>query len=445
MVKPMTTKGNTMKLKTFFDDEFRLYSIADCVRSIPSVIDGFKPSQRKCIYGMIKRGENAGEIKIAQASGYISQVSDYHHGENSLNETLVGLAQDYTGSNNLNYLKPNGQFGSRLSSEASAPRYIFTEFTDAFRKIFKKEDDIILNYLESDGQQVEPDYYIPIIPNILINGARGMGTGYATRILKYNPKDLRDNITSILKRQQPEQLLPWYRGFKGTITSDESQIINTGCYEIVNTTTMRITELPIGVYLDDYKKQLFKLQDNGLIKDFENNSTETSFDFLLTVPRTTTQLSHEEIITKFKLVSRDTQNLTAWTETGHIKVFEDVQEIIEHFVEFRLGKYEERRKKLIELLTIDLDWMVEKRRFIEFYLNHSKEIANKSKKELEQLLIDNQFVNILKLLDIRIYNLTKDDISKLETQIEKTTKDIEVLNKTNCVKMYLKELESLDV
>ena len=434
-----------MKLKTFFDEEFRLYSIADCVRSIPSVIDGFKPSQRKCIYGMLARGENAGEIKIAQASGYISQISDYHHGENSLNETLVGLAQDYTGSNNLNYFKPNGQFGSRLSSEASAPRYIFTEFSDAFRKIFKREDDIILNHLESDGQKVEPDYYLPIIPNILVNGARGMGTGYATHILKYNPIDLRDVIVSILKGAAPKPLLPWYRGFKGTVHAVENQIVNTGCYEIVNTTTIRITELPIGIYLDDYKKHLFKLQDSGLIKDFDNNSTESSFDFIVNVPRTTTQLPHETIIAKFKLSSRDTQNLTAWTETGHIKVFEDVQEIIEHFIEFRLGKYEERRKKLIEILTANLELMTEKRRFIEFYLNNSKEIAAKNKKDLEQLLVDNGFINIAKLLDIRIYNLTKDDIAKLETQIEKTTKDVETLKKTTSVKMYLKELESLDV
>jgi DNA topoisomerase-2 len=434
-----------MKLKTFFDEEFRLYSIADCVRSIPSVIDGFKPSQRKCIYGMLARGENASEIKVAQVSGYISQITDYHHGENSLNETIVGLAQDYTGSNNLNYFKPNGQFGSRLSSEASAPRYIFTEFSDSFRKIFKKEDDIILNYLESDGQKVEPDYFLPIIPNILINGARGMGTGYATHILKYNPLELRDVIVSVLKGAEPKPLLPWYRGFKGTVHANENQIINTGCYEIVNSTTIRITELPIGVYLDDYKKHLFKLQDSGLIKDFDNNSTETSFDFLVNVPRTTTQLTHENIIAKFKLSSRDTQNLTAWTETGHIKVFEDVQEIIEHFIEFRLGKYEERRKKLIDILSANLELMTEKRRFIEFYLENSKDIATKNKKDLEQILTDNGFINITKLLDIRIYNLTKDDIAKLESQIEKTTKDVETLKKTTSVKMYLRELDTLDV
>jgi DNA topoisomerase-2 len=434
-----------MKIKTFFDDEFRLYSIADCVRSIPSVIDGFKPSQRKCIYGMVLRGENAGEIKVAQLSGKVSEVTDYHHGENSLNETIVGLAQDYPGSNNLNYFLPNGQFGSRLSSEASAPRYIFTELSSAFRKIFKKEDDIILNYLESDGQKIEPEYYIPILPNLLINGSRGMGTGYATYILKHNPVDLKNNILTILRGDEPEPILPWYRGFTGEIYANGEQIINTGTYEFINTTKMCITELPIGTYLEDFKQHLFKLQDTGLIKDFENKSTESGFRFIINVPRTTTQLSHTDILTKFKLISRDTQNLTAWTETGHIKVFENVQEIIDHFVEFRLNKYEERRLKMLELLNIDLTWLEEKRRFIEFYIENSKDISNKSKKELEQLLTDNGFISISRLLDIRIYNLTKDDISKLDQQIEKTKKEIMVLEKTNRIKMYIKDLESLEL
>lgn len=433
-----------MKLKTFFDDEFKLFSIYDCQRSIPSVIDGFKTSQRKCIFGMIKRGENAGEIKVAQASGWISQCSDYKHGEQSLNETIVGLAQNYTGSNNLNYFKPSGQFGSRLSSEASAPRYIFTEFTDSFRKIFKKDDDIILNHLYSDGQQIEPEYYIPILPSLLINGAKGVGTGYACNVLKYNPEDLKNNILTILKGKTPDPIIPWYRGFKGTVTTNGLQVINTGVYEVINTTKIRITELPIGVYLDDYKKHLFKLQDAGTIKDFTHNCTEETFDFLVTVPRNTTQMTHDDIITKFKLVGRDTQNLTLWNETGHIKVFHDTQDIIDYFVDFRLTKYEERRTRLLEILKKDLEIFLDKQRFIQFYIDNSKKISGLNKKELEQLLTDNEFKYIDKLLDMRIYNLTKDDIAKLENQIEKLNKEILGLEKTNCIKMYTKELNELE-
>lgn len=434
-----------MKVKDFFDNEFKQFSIADCIRSIPSVVDGFKPSQRKCIFGMIKRGENAGEIKVAQVSGYISQVSDYHHGEASLNETIVGLAQNYTGSNNINYFKPNGQFGSRLSSESSAPRYIFTEFTDNFRKIFKKEDDIILNHLDSDGQSIEPDYYLPILPNILINGARGMGTGYATHILKYNPIELKENILALLSGKEPQQLMPWYNGFKGTISMNGDQVLNIGVYEIVNSTTIRVTELPIGIYQDDYKAHCIKLQELGLIKDVDDRSTESSFDYIFNVPRTTTQLPHDAILTKFKLIGKDTQNLTAWTEDGFIKVFKQVQDIIDYFVAFRLEKYEERRIKLLEILNEELVWLSEKRRFINWYIENSKLFSSKSKKELEQLLTENNFNHINDLLDIRLYHLTKDDIFKLDKNIERIEKDIQALEKTNCIKMYKKELAELEI
>ena len=577
-----------MKVKDFFDNEFKQYSIADCVRSIPSLIDGFKPSQRKCIFGMIKRG-NSGEIKVASASGWISQCldkdtvmhlvdgstvtigdlalvfnngieqvevnsyneltglieldicenvwetkivdhiidielstgelislteehvvytidgnkevkdlsigdrivsyysdshaitnittrkydapqpvydatirknhnffigkskilvhncSDYHHGEDSLNKTIVGLAQNYTGSNNINYFKPIGQFGSRLSSEASAPRYIFTQFTDDFRKIFKKEDDIILNHLESDGVSIEPDFYLPVLPNILINGSRGMGTGYATNILTHNPADLRDNILQLLSGKDPDPIVPWFKGFKGQVSNNaDGQTINIGVYEIINTTTIHITELPIGVYLDDYKTHLFKLQDMGLIKDFDDFSNEDSFKFVVNVPRTTTQLTHEVLLTKFKLISRDTQNITAWTEEGVIKVFKCTQDLIDYFVDFRLAKYEERRLKQIELLTEEVRWLNEKKRFIEYYIENSRLLSSKTKKELDVLLREQGFTDINSLLDIKIYNLTKDAIISLDKQIESIEKELLQLSKTNCIKMYVKELKELE-
>lgn len=432
-----------MKIKTFFDDEFKQYSIADCIRSIPSLVDGFKPSQRKCMFGALAQGENSNEIKISNLASAISVLSQYHHGEMSLCETLVGMAQDYTGSNNMNYLEPIGQFGNRLDDKAAAPRYIFTKLHPNFRKIFKKDDDIILEYQESEGYSIEPKYYIPVLPSILINGAKGIGSGYATNIPKYNPSDLKNNILDILSKKEPIEPLPWYNKFKGTIQKNGNQIIITGCYEIVNSTTIKITELPIGIYLEDYKNHLFKLQDQGIIKDFDHNSTEDSFEFNISVPRTTTSLSNEDILSKFKLVGKMTPNLTLWTEDNNIKVFENVQEIIYHFVEFRLGKYEDRRTKLIEQLTNDLNWLLEKRRFILYYINHSKEVAGMNKKELISNLTENNFKEIDKLLDIKIYNLTKDDIEKLDKQIEKTENEIEALNKTNCVKMYIRELKEL--
>jgi DNA topoisomerase-2 len=394
---------------------------------------------------MIKRGENSGEAKVVQLSGSIASVSNYHHGEDSLNTTLVGMARNYPGSNNVNYLLPNGQFGSRLDKESAAPRYIFTEFSSVFRKIFKKEDDVILEFLKDDGESIEPRYYIPILPNVLINGATGVGTGFASTILNYNPDDIKQNILSILENRQPEELLPWYKGFRGTIRKDESKFLVTGCYEIISPTKIHVTELPIGMFNDTYKKHLFKLQDDGFIKDFKNTSTEESFDFLITTTKPIDKLSHEEIIKKFKLESPMSQNLTLWDENGKIKVFGTTQDIVKHFVDFRLKKYDERRIKQLEMLTDDLNWSVEKKRFIQFYIENAKMFSSKSKKELESLLMFEGFENVDELLQIRIYNLTADDIKKLDLYIDKLNKEISTLSKTTAVKMYIKELNELNV
>jgi DNA gyrase/topoisomerase IV subunit A len=211
----------------------------------------------------------------------------------------------------------------------------------------------------------------------------------------------------------------------------------------VNTTTIKITELPIGYFLDDYKKILFKLQDDGIIKDFENHSTDSTFEFLVNVPRTTTTLNHEELISKFKLTSKMTQNFTLWSADNHIRVFDDAQEIINYFVEFRLSKYEERRLKLMQIYNAQYDWLCEKKKFIEWYIVNSKIFSSKNKKELVELLSDNGFINIQDLLEIKLYNLTKDDITKLENNIIKIENDIAALAKTNAAKMYKKELNDL--
>jgi DNA topoisomerase-2 len=355
------------------------------------------------------------------------------------------MAQDFAGSNNLNYLIPEGQFGSRLSPDAAAPRYIFTKLHSNFRTIFKKEDDILLEQQESEGQLIEPKYYIPILPNVLINGAKGIGSGYATHIPKYNQSDIKECILDILKRKDPVEPIPWYRNFKGTVARNGNQVIITGCYEIINTTKIRIYELPIGTYLDDYKNHLFKLQDQGIIKDFDNLSTEESFEFIINAPRTATSMDHETILTKFKLVSKMTPNFTLWTEENNIKVFDNALDIIYHFVEFRLEKYEERRLKQIAIFTKELNWLLEKLKFIEYYIENSKKIAGLNKKELVSLLNEYGFVEIDRLLDIKIYNLTKDDIEKLKKQIEKVQNEIDLLNKTNCIKMYTKELNGLNL
>jgi DNA topoisomerase-2 len=432
-----------MRVKTFFDTEFKLFSAYDCHRSIPSVIDGFKPSQRKIIFGMIKRGEGAEELRVENAANYIAAVSDYHHGANSLVGTIAGMAQNFAGSNNINFLMPNGQFGSRLDPTPGAGRYIYTEFSKVFRDFFKKADDPILEHQYSDEMQIEPKHYLPLLPTILINGSSGTGTGYATTILCYNPEDLRADVLAKLQNKKRKELLPWFRGFKGKVYRNDRQTVIEGTYELVNTTTIRITELPIGMYQDDYKEHLNKLEDNEIIKSYIDSSTEGGFDFLITVPRTTGYMDHDTIMRTFKLIARDTENFTAWGHDGKMKVFASPSEIVDYFVDYRLAKYEERRLKQIEILTKDLTWANEKLRFIKFYIKNSEQFAKKNKTDLQELLTKNRFVEIDKLLQIRIYALTHDEIEKLEAEAVEIQKEIDSLSSMTNLEMYVEELKGL--
>jgi DNA topoisomerase-2 len=433
------------RVKDFLSGPVRDFSLYDCHRSLPSIVDGFKPSQRKVVFGLLKKGENSGEIKVAQLASHVAAVSSYHHGEASLESTIVGLAQDFAGSNNINFLSPEGQFGSRLSPEASAGRYIHTFFTPDFRKIFKKEDDIILNHLEDDGMRIEPDYYLPIIPTLLVNGSRGMGTGFACNILGYNPRDIQKYILNVLKgKKQNVSLIPWYRNFNGLIDkTDEGQTIFVGELKVVNTTTIEITELPIGTYLDDYKEYLNKLEDAEVIKGYDDHSTEEAFKFIVTCPRTTTYLNEDNLYKKFKLISRETENFTVWLPNGKLKKFETAEELCDYFITFRLGKYEERRQKLLQLYSEQLDWLNEKLRFINYYIKNSESFSKKKKDDLRKMLTDLKFKNIDDLLDIKIYNLTLEQIEKLKEEIEKVKKLIQDLKNITNKEMYIKELEEL--
>ena len=183
------TSNSDVTYETFIDKELIHFSTYDNERSIPNLMDGLKISLRKILYAAFKKRLN-NEIKVAQFSGYVSEHSGYHHGEASLNAAIVGLAQDFVGSNNINLLSPKGQFGTRLmgGKDAASERYIFTELNDPLtRLIFRKADDQILDYLQDDGETVEPIYYVPIIPMILVNGGKGIGTGFSSDIMCYNP------------------------------------------------------------------------------------------------------------------------------------------------------------------------------------------------------------------------------------------------------------------
>jgi DNA topoisomerase II len=444
----MTAK-RSMTVGELFSGTVREYSVYANVRALPSVMDGFKPSQRKVIFGILKRAGSIPDtgMKVSQLAAAVSQVAAYHHGEASLEQTIVGLAQDYAGANNLNYLEPLGQFGSRLSATASASRYIFTKLMPSFRKIFKKDDDLILEHLEEDGEEIEPKFYLPILPNVLINGVEGMGTGFATRIFPYNPLDLKKYILNHLKgKPRSIKLTPWFRGFHGEVKRiDNKQVSIRGKVEKVNTTTLKVTELPIGVYQDQYKEHLLKLMEDGYIKDYENRSTSKRFEFELTVPRTTGYADDEDLYKKLKLYTTQTENMTVWLVNGKVKCFACAEDLCDYFIEERLVYYEARRLAKLDELAADLELLNEKVRFIEYYLGHSQEVSKLTKVQLEAMLTKDGYKHIDKLLEIRIYNLTKDQIDKLLEDVKARLAELKYYETTTATELYIKDLEELDL
>lgn len=434
---------NQITIKEIINNDVRDFSIYNCERSIPSGVDGLKTSQRKVIFGMMKKFPTQ-EAKVSIVSAGVMEISAYHHG--SLDGVIVNMAQNFPGANNLPYLDAIGQFGSRISPDAAASRYIFTKLTKNFRQLFKTDDDPILEYLDDDGQSIEPKFYLPILPAILINGAEGMGTGFACSIAAYNPEELKTYIQKKLTGKKiTGRLNPWYRGFNGTIERSGDQVICKGVLDIVNTTTIKIKELPIGTYTIKYREVLNALEDKNVIKSYVDNSTEEATEFVVTVPRETTKKSLDDLLKTFKLITRTTENLTVWKENGTIKRFDTVEDLIDWFVQYRLTRYEDRRLNLIRTQEEQKSWFEEQMRFIQLYLKRSKVWSGMTEHAVVDELLTSGLNRTDDLLSIRVRRLTGDAIEDLKKKIEQSTIEITRLNSMTATDLYLDDLSHLKI
>lgn len=365
----------------FINKELILFSQADNERSISHFMDGLKPSQRKVLYACFKRNLKS-EIKVAQLAGYISEHSAYHHGEASLTQTIIGMAQNYIGSNNINLLSPCGQFGTRLmgGKDAASPRYVFTKLEAITRIIFHPHDDPILEYQQDDGQAIEPTHYVPIVPMALINGSDGIGTGWSSTIPTYNPREIIDNLKRMLSGEEPEDMKPWYRGFIGEVQAksgrDSGNFNVMGAIEQVDASTLVISELPAGKWTTDYKQFLESMMIGSpsaataapaaageaaaptcapFIKDFKENHTDTTVLFTVTVaPEKIAEICSEKggLMKKFKLEgSVATSNMNMFDLNLQIRKFEGPIHVMKEFFAVRLQYYDMRKVHLAKKLT----------------------------------------------------------------------------------------------
>lgn len=408
----------------FVNHELILFSQADNFRSLPSVWDGLKTSQRKVLWAAFKRNLNA-EVRVAQFAGYVSEHAAYHHGEMSLNSTIMGLAQNYVGGNNCPLFVPAGQFGSRLQGghDSASPRYVSTHLQKYARDIFMAEDDSLLTKQFEDAVEIEPEYYAPILPWVLINGSVGIGTGYSCQWPQHDVVDVIDHLLG-----QKDQLKPHYKGFTGTVRYDNDlkQIHTTGRYTKKGK-RITVTELPIGEWTQHYSEFLHKQSFVSKIVE-KSTPTKVHFEFVADVP-------DDQVVQQLKLEKKRPVTLTGFGMDGKIKTYKHVREVIEDWVPERLKIYERRRLSVISTCNANIQLTNNKVRFIESVIRGQIKPQAYNKKSLVHLLQTHQFEHVEQLISMPMYSMTTDEIAKL-----KAISDSWELRKKEYVSLNAKEL-----
>ena len=430
-----------LDISDFVHKDLVNFSLADLKRSIAHMADGLKPSQRKVMYACFKKNLKD-EMKVAQLAAFVAEKSAYHHGEVSLADTIVKLANDYTGSNNINLLEPCGQFGTRLmgGKDASQTRYIFTKLTKEARKIFDPKDDAILNYLDDDGRPIEPDFYMPTLPMVLVNGTEGIGTGFSCYVPPFKPDDIKDNIKRILSGDEIVPMRPWFRGFKGVVHKEEDTWMMEGVWNWSGRNIV-VTELPPGRWTQDYKEYLDGLVEKKLIGGFVNNSTTEDVHFEIM------DYAGKDLLKDLKL--RKTfrvSNMHLFHPTKGIHKYESPEEILKDFVELRLEHYKKRKAHLIDVLEKRAEMCDHKSKFVSMVIEGKLVVFKRKKVELEAEMssifpkIDG---NLDYLLNTKTVEYTEERVKALLDEAKQAKDDLEKMLKTSHITMWKTDIKNM--
>jgi len=418
------------------------FSAEDIKRSIPHVSDGLKPSQRKVIYACLKKNLTS-DMKVAQLAGYVAEQTAYHHGEASLQGTIVNLAQNFVGANNLNLLEPSGQFGTRLAGgkDAASARYIFTRLSPLTKKIFDPSDNAVLKYVVDDGETVEPEFYSPVVPMILINGAEGIGTGFSCYVPPFDPEAVKHNILCALEQVAMIPMKPHFKGFKGKMTKTKDHTWVMEGLVAKEGSQLHVTELPPGKWIQDFKEHLEELLEKGVIQKYENHSTETVPDF-----RIWGYGGSDDIVRELGLMKTiHTSNMYLIGPNGAVKKYASPEEILVDYIDVRIGIYKKRKAHLLKVLDSEIQWLSEKARFIGFVVTKKIQVLNVPLNDIHSQLKSENFREELwpKLLDIKTYQYTREEVLKLKDICTSRNLERDQLKSTSVVQMRKNNLRDL--
>ena len=430
-----------LSISNFVHKDLVNFSLADLKRSIAHMADGLKPSQRKVMYACFHKNLKD-EMKVAQLAAYVADKSAYHHGEVSLADTIVKLANDYMGSNNINLLEPCGQFGTRLmgGKDASQTRYIFTKLTKEARKIFDPRDDPILNYLDDDGRTIEPDFYMPTLPMVLINGTEGIGTGFSCYVPPFNPNDIKENIGRLLDGKSMVSMRPWFRGFKGKVHKEGDTWMMEGVWKWSGM-NITISELPPGRWTQDYKEYLDSLVEKKLIGGFVNNSTTEDVHFEIT------DYTGKDLVKDLKLRKTfHVSNMHLFHPVKGIYKYSSPEEILKDFVELRIDHYKKRKAHLIKVLETKATMCGYKSKFVTMVIEGDIVVFKRKKQDLERQLSD-IFPQISGsydyLLNIKTVQYTEESVKALIQEAKQTLEELAIMKNTSHIDMWKMDIKNM--
>ena len=448
----------TITVHDFIHQELIHFSNYDNLRSIPLLADGLKPSQRKVLYGCLKKNLKT-EMKVAQLASYVAEVTAYHHGEQSLVGTIINMAQNFVGSNNVNLLMPAGQMGTRLlgGKDHASGRYIFTFLNKIVELIYKKEDLELLDYQKDDGEQIEPKFYLPIIPMILVNGSEGIGTGFSTLIPNYDFNNVVTWFIDKLNNKKPKELIPKFNNFKGAITKyDDTTYISSGICTIEKDKVI-ISELPVKLWTSIYKEMLEEMQEEGIIKNYTNYSSDINIhfeikfndiDYINKLHETFDEKGLNNLYKLLKLYKTiKLSNLTLYDENLKLKTYNNVNEICNEFYKMRLPYYEKRKQLIIKNINDEIILLTNQINFITLVKSNTK-IFNMEINEIEKILNQNKIKKYNDsfdyLINMSFKQLSKENLDKLSKKMKELKENRKIIESKTDKQLWLEDLTNLE-
>lgn len=434
-----------MNISDFLNEQYSNSALYINYRSTPSYIDGLKNSARKVVY-TAKRNNIKSQLKVATLGSKVVESSGYIHGEASIYGTIITMAQNFCGSNNLPVLTPIGSFGTRHIPEAAAPRYIFTKPSEYFDLLFRKEDDCNLIKQEFEGEEIEPMFYVPSVPLLLVNGSYGIGVGFSSTILA---RDLGSVIKATKacyhgKKVDGELLIPSWNGFDGEVS-----YLGNSKWEIkgkaeLNGRKLLIKEVPISYSLTKYLDVLRKLKEKGVIDRFVDCSENDKFEFEITLSMAESKKELGKIMSDLKLVDTITENLVCIDEHNAIREFSSIEEILSEYCKVRVSFLDKRIKSEIKRLEEEERYLFYCHKFVSEVVSGTIDVKSKSKKELEKLLGEMKYESIDKLISMPIYSLTTDKVKELEKKLADKYAELEKMRKETPITVWDKDLAELE-